>query len=449
MKLVRVVLGLFLVFAAGGVIYGFAALEPVLVRIGVFRERCPGHITGCAAQKLHLTLLYTVATTCMCFAVVAHGRLFDALGPRLDFAVAIAINTLGALLLGLTETWPFAIWLAFAFLGGAAPGIAMGISSLPKTFPAQLSTINALISSLFDVSAGVFYLMNLAFFHADLSLRSIAWFYGGTVLILGAVEVALLPSHRELALIQAQYSDWEARQPQAVQRGDIQSAPDESQTPLLQGRASLLAALNPQTFRESLRDTRFLFSMLFMSVLNLKNGFYIATFTQQADDVAHSSSAASALTTTFYIVFPFGGLLAVFVASWLLNTYRERDHAVFLFTLALCLVHATLNMIPVVATQYAAIAIFAVMRSLKWAAWNDFMQKRYRLEFFGSLFGLANVVVALSGLLIYFFSWLAYQQRASKNQYLLPNAILTAIELLCVAFPLTLYRWHVRRQASR
>lgn len=56
---------LYCLFSAG-IVFGYAALKPVLIREGVYRDHCtPGEteegVRTCYDQEIHLNLMFTVA----------------------------------------------------------------------------------------------------------------------------------------------------------------------------------------------------------------------------------------------------------------------------------------------------------------------------------------------------------------------------------------------------
>ena len=67
---------------ASGVVFGFAALKPVLIAEGVFASLCAPGARACAAQELRLNVLFTAAAVATNAGALLVGALLDACGPR-------------------------------------------------------------------------------------------------------------------------------------------------------------------------------------------------------------------------------------------------------------------------------------------------------------------------------------------------------------------------------
>lgn len=85
---------------AAGVVFGYAALKPVLIAEGIYRDRCtPAEIEKgvrvCYQQEMKLNMMFTVAAvaTNMCALVV--GTILDQYGPRVAGLIGSVLFALG------------------------------------------------------------------------------------------------------------------------------------------------------------------------------------------------------------------------------------------------------------------------------------------------------------------------------------------------------------------
>jgi hypothetical protein len=126
-----------------------------------------------------------------------------------------------------------------------------------------------------------------------------------------------------------------------------------------------------------------------------------------------------------------------------LQFYRKRDDRIFLVVLLLGIIHAILNLVPEIKTQYAAIAFFSILRSLKWIVYGEFFVKHWKLEEFGTVFGISNLFVGIFNLLTYCATWLSNVYLDSN--YFPVNLTLTILEVFAIGTPMYLYYVFVRR----
>jgi hypothetical protein len=78
----------------------------------------------------------------------------------------------------------------------------------------------------------------------------------------------------------------------------------------------------------------------------------------------------------------------------------------------------------------------------QWAAYSEFVLKRYPWEVFGRLLGVANVVFGVVGLLVYAFAALTFGPLGGS--FYAMNVALTLVELCTACVPL--WFWVERRK---
>lgn len=187
-------------------------------------------------------------------------------------------------------------------------------------------------------------------------------------------------------------------------------------------------------------------AVLFMCALSLKNSFFIGTLGAQVAYIDPTGEHASDVALAFNVVFPLGGLVSLPISSWLLTVNRDSDHRSFVVVLVLALVHAVLNMLPSITAQYGAVAVFALLRSLKWSVYSDFVIRNSPMERIGGVFGITNIAIGIANLGVYPLDDIVH--RLAGGSYFGVNLGLTIVEAVLVVVPWRLWRKNSRYDAG-
>lgn len=95
--------GVFICSTMSGVIFGDAALRPVLISSGVYSDRCKPNEDTCDAQLLRLVLLFTVASTMNSVSSLPGGMFLDKFGPRKTGIMGSILFIIGCLFFALSS----------------------------------------------------------------------------------------------------------------------------------------------------------------------------------------------------------------------------------------------------------------------------------------------------------------------------------------------------------
>jgi hypothetical protein len=197
---------------------------------------------------------------------------------------------------------------------------------------------------------------------------------------------------------------------------------------------SLVVTASPSAY-SYICQRNFLYAAVVIAVLSLKNSFYISSLSDQID--YFDAGGTDKLVNQFFaIIFPLGGFVTIPLSALLLQHFKEQDSVIFLTILFLGLLHAGLNMTDDLTTQYIAAAVFAILRSLKWCAFSEYVIKHGSLSHLGLLFGTANTIVGVCNLLVYPLYYLS--KHPNNGDFFTSNLLLTIMEILCLAFPIYL-----------
>ncbi|KAK4955470.1 hypothetical protein LTR66_013423, partial [Elasticomyces elasticus] len=156
---------------AAGVVFGYAAVKPVLIREGVYRERCSREeleegVWVCYEQEIRLNLMFTVAAVSTNVCALPVGTTLDRYGPRVCGLIGSSFLALGALFLAFAwDAKPFfdAYIPGYLFLALGGPFVFISSFQLSNTFPQHSGLILALLTGAFDTSSAVFLVYRLIY----------------------------------------------------------------------------------------------------------------------------------------------------------------------------------------------------------------------------------------------------------------------------------------------
>jgi len=99
-RLLQVALAVVYCLLAAGIVFGYAALKPVLVREGVYRDRCSAEellegVRVCYQQELRLNFMFTVAAVATNVCALLVGTILDQYGPRVAGVIGSALFAAG------------------------------------------------------------------------------------------------------------------------------------------------------------------------------------------------------------------------------------------------------------------------------------------------------------------------------------------------------------------
>jgi MFS family permease len=109
-RIVQVAVAVIYCFFAAGIVFGYAAIKPVLKKEGAYRDYCAaeGSIVGeNTCIEIHLNLMFTVAAVATNVAALPIGAILDRYGPRVCGLLGSFFLAVGALLMSFEKQVPF------------------------------------------------------------------------------------------------------------------------------------------------------------------------------------------------------------------------------------------------------------------------------------------------------------------------------------------------------
>ncbi|KAI9044296.1 putative MFS transporter [Aspergillus affinis] len=436
-RLAQVIVTVLACWFASGIVFGFAALKPVLVGEGVYRNLCTAEelqrdVELCYKQDLKLNLFFTVGSITANMSALPVGTILDRYGSRVcGFAGCFAL-TMGCLFMAASFSWPafdgYIVGNLFLALGGTF--IFVPSFQIANAFPRYAGTIVALVTGAFDASAAIYLFYHLIY-EVDRQKFNPKRFFLTYLVVPAMIFVSLLtvmPAHdyqsprllnskiekAEDATRDVHESDEDIdsdselrriRQERADRRrdkinlitevlGDEDERRQREQDEEDRHNVShVWGVLHGQPAHKQMATPWFILITLMTVLQMLRMNYFIATIRSQYEYMLHSELQAEWINRFFDIALPVGGVISTPFIGLIL------DHFSVPATLATIVICTTaigvLNSVPALWTGYATIALFVLLRPLYYSAMSDYTTKVFGFATFGRVYG---TIICLSGL---------------------------------------------------
>ncbi|EAW20906.1 putative MFS transporter Fmp42 [Aspergillus fischeri NRRL 181] len=455
-RICQVIIAVIYCFLAAGVVFGFAALKPVLIREGVYRNLCSRDELSknrgvCYGQELRLNLMFTIAAVATNVCALPVGTILDKYGPRVCGIIGSICLTFGALLLSFAANLPFDAYIpGYLFLSLGGPFIFISSFQLSNTFPTRSGMILSMLTGAFDASSALFLIFRLTNERTNGSFTTHRFFMVYLIVpaFILAAQLLIMPATSyktagELVQQAEAYIADEAndrvderisnrsegerqRNDRRVHRQDVVSQiqdllgdssindvpgldefsrttlppPDEAQdrivgkTPPRNTTAGAVwGALHGRSALQQIATPWFVLIMLFTVLQMLRINYFVASIRAQYDYLL-SPALSEQLNSVFDFLLPLGGLLSVPFIGTILDTLKTQH--VLLILASTATVIGILGCIPHnLPAGYANIALFVIYRPFYYTAVSDYAAKVFGFQTFGKVYGL---IICLAGL---------------------------------------------------
>jgi MFS family permease len=427
---------------AAGIVFGYAALKPVLVDEGAYSDRCPpkpGHEDDDTCVEIHLNLMFTVAAVATNVAALPIGAILDHFGPRVCGIISSVFLFCGAMLLAYAQTLPFdGFLLGYLLLALGGPFIFISSFQLSNTFPRHSGLILALLTGAFDSSSAIFLIYRIIYNSSggDFDHRRFFLAYLVVPVCILALQLVLMPARsyktvgelvdqaeeahlaneaptpvtpfedqidEETALLRD-----ERRERRREERMERENVMDEIESLLgsVKGDEQLVAeerknvasgvwgVMHDKTVAQQITSPWFILICLFTVVQMTRINYFVATIRPQYRALLGDVDKAVQINDFFDIALPVGGILAIPFIGVIL------DHTSTISVLSILVTAATLigvlGVLPYMWAAYANIILFVLYRPFYYTAVSDYSAKVFGFRTFGTVYGL---IICLSGLL--------------------------------------------------
>jgi MFS family permease len=398
---VQVVTAVFYCLFAAGIVFGYAAIKPVLIREGVYRDRCTKQeleddVRVCYSQEIHLNFMFTVAAVSTNVVALPVGTILDRYGPRAcgiigSFCVAIGC-VLFAYSWDLKESGLDGYIPGYLFMALGGPFVFISSFQLSNTFPKYSGLILALLTGAFDTSSAIFLFYRLIYQASNFS------FWPKKFFLIYLVVPALILVAQLFLMPKTSYKTVGELVVQAEEEGEDHPSDDEIedvgtrtrlQTARRERRESVMSeiteligskkgqkqikkeeqkknisgvwgALHGKTAGQQIRSPWFILITLFTVIQMTRINYFVATIRPQYEYLLGSYEKAVEVNTFFDVALPLGGVIAVPFIGLVLDNFSTS------FVLGMLVSVATLigifGVLPYQWAAYANICLFVVYR---------------------------------------------------------------------------------------
>lgn len=432
-RILQIVTAVIYCLFATGIVFGYAALKPVLILEHVYEELCSAdEIKGdspCYDQEIRLNLMFTVAAVATNIAALPVGTILDKFGPQICGIIGSFLLALGALLFAFARKLPLdGYLLGYLFMGLGGPFIYIPSFQLSNAFPKHSGLILALLTGAFDASSAIFLAYRLIYTSSSGAVHPKDFFlvYLAVPAFIIVAQVFLMPrvSYKTVAELVDQIEEIDdtfgdlsqSQQNQADENTALLNDEDrqrqkyivsdvtgligsksrvkhlerENQKNMISG---VWGAMHGRSIQQQLLSPWFILVMLFTVIQMTRNNYFMATIRPQYEYLLHSHEKAVAVNRFFDVALPIGGILAIpFVGFVLDHTSTFTVLWILVFTAA---VIGVLGCLPSTPAAYANITLFVLYRPFYYTAVSDYVAKVFGFRTFGTVYG---TIICLAGL---------------------------------------------------
>jgi MFS family permease len=401
---------------ASGIVWGFAALKPVLIARGVYRELCTTNDESpsdfslfrtadddlqipCAEQDLRLNLFFIAASNTANVSTLLAGATLDRFGRRTCYIISSFFLGVGCILMGsafaIVEFDGYILSNIFLALGGTF--LFVPSFQLANAFPKHSGIVVALVTGAFDSSAAVFLFYRMAYEASEGRFSPHQFFFGYLivpVLILLA-ELTFMPPRAYHSTLELEKKIEKAKD----SRRDIHESDDEITSPralrhvrsiraehrharldrieellgdvdVLQQRIKLVeerqehcgawGALHDVPTHQQMLTPWYILLLLLTILQMLRMNYFIPTIRGQYRYMLHSDEEAVDINHFFDAALPIAGVISTPFIGLLLNKLSITATLATLTVFVALL--GTLNCLPFLWAGYATVLAFVIFR---------------------------------------------------------------------------------------
>ncbi|QRG38577.1 hypothetical protein FDK38_002989 [Candidozyma auris] len=454
-KILQVSCAIFWCLLSAGVVFGFAALKPVLISQGVYSERCSVSTTDskipCTEQDLALNLLFTIACMVTNIFALPVGYILDLYGPKVTGIIGSLILLLGSTTMMYAPVVHFADFylLGYTLLALGGPFVFISSFQLANSFPKNSGTILALLTGAFDTSSALFLGYRLLYTNViELPISRFFLYYSvvpififvcqttimpstsyktvGTLAKIAetaidesgrpldsdrllpqdrdieaeAVEQPTMPETTSLLMRKASFGVHEVdrRRGSNVSRASRSSVKSvyeiDADDKLFESTGGVYGILHGYSVNDQLKSPWFYLMVVFTTIQMLRINYFVATVRAQELYLYNGDQDLAIRINHFFdIALPLGGICAIPFIGLLLDNLTTLSVLWILSITSVAVgVFGLMSWLP---GTYAGIILLVVYRPFYYTAVSDFCAKVFGFETFGTVYGM---IICISGI---------------------------------------------------
>ncbi|KAF4998902.1 hypothetical protein FGRMN_2833 [Fusarium graminum] len=444
-RYVQVATGVIACWFAAGIVFGFAALKPILIAEGIYSELChhdgrtvgkrPGFQVPCAEQDMRLNFLFISASISANVSSLLAGAALDRFGRRACWLISSLLLAIGSLLMGLSFSVPkfhgFLVGNVLLAFGGTF--LFVSTFQLANAFPKYSGLIVALITGAFDASAAVFLFYRMAYDASGGKFTLAKFFFGYIsipVLILLA-ELLWMPAHSYHSLLQLEKKIENAQDRSRDVHASDDDIDDTSELSRVRGAradnrrhklekiedlagdseergerikeeedrqeaSGVWGVLHGIPAHRQMMSPWFILILLLTILQMLRMNYFIASVRSQYRYILGSDKAAEHINAFFDVALPVGGIASTPFVGLLLNNLSVPTTwgvlTVFIIVIGV------LNCLSHLWAGYLTVIAFVIFRPLYYSAISDYATKVFGFATFGRIYGTITCVSGITQL---------------------------------------------------
>ncbi|KAJ4376539.1 hypothetical protein N0V86_006652 [Didymella sp. IMI 355093] len=421
---------------ASGIVFGFAALKPILIKEGVYKDLCTQEeldeeVEVCYEQDLRLNFFFSLASTTANVSALLVGTMLDRYGPRVCYLVGSACLAAGSIIMSLAfqidEFDGYTIGNFFLALGGTF--VFLPSFQIANAFPKYSGTIVALVTGAFDASAAVYLFYRLAYEGTDGAFKPQTFFLAYLIVPVAIViaQLTFLPTENyktapqlELKIQRAVENErdvhtsdddlpddevWRRRKNRSARRrkrlskldqlvgNEVSRKKQEEKYEHQLEVSGVWGALHNKTAVEQMLTPWFILLALLTVMQMVRMNYFIASIREQYAYMLGSIDLAARVNEFFDWALPLGGVLSTPFLGMLLDNVSTPG-----VLLIIVIIATAIGIVGSIATLWAGfvnVLLFVFMRPLYYSAMSDYATKVFGFATFGRVYG---TIICFSGL---------------------------------------------------
>ncbi|CAD6503951.1 BgTH12-05694 [Blumeria graminis f. sp. triticale] len=439
---------------AAGTIFGFAALKPILIKDGVYRNLCSDSeiehgVNVCFYQETRLNLMFTTAAVGTNVAALPVGAILDKYGPRICGIISSMLLVMGALSFAYGNELPYdGYFSGYLFLAIGGPFSFIPCLQLSNIFPQHSGLIMALLTGGFDCSSAVFLIYRILYESSGGIFGPSKFFLAYLVVPIFIISTQLSimpnpsPQSNQQLLRKAQCltgldnqlgedtallgSEGPDTQPVVADVTVPRSVDEEITKEERKNRISgVWGALHGKTSKQQIISPWFILITIFTAIQMTRINYFVATIRSQYEFILGSYEEAVTINKFFDAALPLGGILAIPFIGIVLDNTSTTFALTALITMVTII--GGLGCLPYTWAAYSNVCLFVLCRPFYYTLISDFAAKVFGFKTFGTVYGLS---ISIAGLFNFTANWLDAIRHSVFHEDPLPiNLLLLVVSL--------------------
>lgn len=434
---------LWCLFGAGP-IFGFAALKPILIDQGIYKDLCKlddvmAFNVQCTEQDLKLNMMFTVGAALTNVSALIIGGSLDHFGPKFCGLIGASFLFLASLVFvnnkSISAFDPILVGYSLMALGG--PFTYISSFQLSNAFPEKSGLILALLTGAFDTSSAVFliYQKMYDFSPSFFTLETFYKMYMIVPIFIFVAQIFIMPSEsylipppelipnateEQLAVSRSATMEEELHHHTESPIGEItettpltgidgepfrrrkssigdafRSAYVETEIEAQSNSTySIFGVLHGETASTQFKSLWFILMCSFATIQMLRLNYFVATVNSQYSYLLGIPELANALNKIFDIALPLGGVVSIPFVGMLLDNFST-----FNVMNGLLGVSVLIGVLGVIKDSWVSgvinVLIFVCYRPFFYTSISDYCAKVFGFETFGIIYGS---IMTISGI---------------------------------------------------